>query len=245
MIKIPLSVPIKNEGFKKLFNRKEILAGILIGLIPEFENLKPSEVIEQIKDIGDGAYDIGGFFGLEDNQKSQYVVAVDVLINNKVEEVNLYFDLELQQDVNDDYPLSNFTTSQVQNVVTAQTQDLLMGRCKNFGRSAWIAMRDVQDEDMDSVLVFSSQITNRGPSQEVFGELSDLVKVQYIPLTKDYDWDENDCIVVKFLQSIFNNRLDDSRFNPFVNPTAELKNEIAGMNAVLRQRNNGAEHKSK
>lgn len=61
MIEIPLSVPIRNEGFKKLFNRKEILAGILIGLIPEFENLKPSEVIEQIKDIGDGAYDIGGF----------------------------------------------------------------------------------------------------------------------------------------------------------------------------------------
>lgn len=245
MIEIPLSVPIRNEGFKKLFNRKEILAGILIGLIPEFENLKPSEVIEQIKDIGDGAYDIGGFFGLEDNQKSQYVVAVDVLINNKVEEVNLYFDLELQQDVNDNYPLANFTTSQVQNVVTAQTHDLLMGRCTDFGRSAWIAVRDIQDEDMDSVLVFSSQIANRGHSQEVFDELSDLVKVQYIPLTKDYDWDENDCIVVKFLQSIFNDRLDNSRFNPFVNPTAELKNEIAEMNAVLNQRNNGAEHKSK
>ena len=45
--------------------------------------------------------------------------------------------------------------------------------------------------------------------------------------------DETDGEVVKFLQSIFQDRLDDKRFNPYLEITDEIEQEVMEMNDKL------------
>lgn len=53
-----------------------------------------------------------------------------------------------------------------------------------------------------------------------------LFNIYFLLLSEDYDWDASDATVVKFLQAVFKNRMNDATFNPYLTVNHEMNEEV-------------------
>ena len=225
-----------DASFKKFFSRKEVLAGILLGVVPEFKTLTHSEVMSNIitSEISPINAELLCSEDVEESQKVIYDILTKVMVNRQEQEVHLLFDLEMQYNYGTSYPLMNRAIYYVsrliakQRIANANYKDLLPVR------STWIAVKGTPAKLRNQVIHFNLE------PRDSNGELInyqfkgiDLIGIDYILLSEGYNWDEDDETVVKFLHSIFNNRLNDTRFNPYVAVTPEVEREVIGMNTIL------------
>lgn len=82
-----------DASFKKFFSRKEVLAGILLGVIPEFKNLTHSEVMNRIvsSEMDSINAELLCSEDVEESQKVIYDILTKVIINQREQEVHLLF----------------------------------------------------------------------------------------------------------------------------------------------------------
>lgn len=225
-----------DASFKKFFSRKEVLAGILLSVVPEFKTLTHSEVMNNIvtSEINSINAELLCSEDVEESQKIIYDVLTKIMVNQKEQEVHLLFDLEMQYNYNTSYPLMNRAIYYVsrliakQRITKANYEDLLPVR------STWIAVKGTPTELRNQVIHFN--LEPRGSNGELINyrfKGIDLIGIDYILLSEGYNWNEDDETVVKFLQSVFHNRLNDTRFNPYVTATPEVEREVSEMNTRL------------
>lgn len=229
------SVTTYDASFKKFFSRKEVLAGVLKGVIPEFKDLSHAEVVDRIDSSKIDALDAVTLNteDVKEHQKIIYDILVMVQIGSK-EEVHLIFDLEMQYNFNTRYPLLNRIHYYNSRLLARQPITNA-----NYGelcpvRSTWISVNGVPDSLKNQKVSFRwTPFDNYDNIIHHYFEGSDLITSDLILLDEKYDWDETDGEVVKFLQSIFQDRLDDKRFNPYLEITDEIEQEVMEMNDKL------------
>ena len=225
-----------DASFKKFFSRKEVLAGILLGVIPEFKNLTHSEVMNRIvsSEIDSINAELLCSEDVEESQKVIYDILTKVIINQREQEVHLLFDLEMQYKFNAGYPLMNRAIYYVSRLITKQRIKGANYKGLLPVRSTWIAMNGIPHELKNQVIHFNLEPRdNNGELINYRFEGVDMIGIDYILLSEEYNWDETDDSTVKFLQSVFHNRLRDSKFNPYVTPTSEIEREVVEMNTKL------------
>lgn len=240
--KVNFSRPIRSDktydsNFKKVFSRKEVLAGILLGVIPEFKHSTIDAVRDSIETSKFSTLN-AEVLNAEDTEESQKVI-YDVLVIVNVpkagkQEVHLLFDLEMQCNYRPGYPLMNraiYYTSRLitkQRVEKAKYEELLPVR------STWISVRNIpKDLQNRMVHVTLKAYDSYGIKLSEKFDGIDLIGIDFILLSENYDWDVNDDTTVKFLQSIFNNRLSDKKFNPFIKITNEIESEVLALTTDL------------
>ncbi len=93
--------------------------------------------------------------------------------------------------------------------------------------SIWISRFGVKKELQNTVTRFRMSTKNsNNVDVSDLEKLSRLINIDLITLSPDYDWDTDDDAQVKFLQAIFQNRFESKEFNPYVEVTDNMANEI-------------------
>ena len=93
--------------------------------------------------------------------------------------------------------------------------------------SAWICIRGVPVDLRNTVCSFRFEGTNsKGKDISSLVKDSQLINIDLLLLSEKYDWDTEDDTVIKFLQSIFKNKLQDNEFNPYIKADRSLQEEV-------------------
>lgn len=226
-----------DKNFKKFFQRKEALAGILLNVVPEFAQSTHAEVMDRIITSEVNALN-AELFSTEDVEQKQtilYDVVVKVNVAYQRRDVHLIFDLEMQRKYRPGYPLFNrmiYDLSRLiakQDIENAQYQDLVPVQ------STWICMKGVPAELQNRAFHFEFTPFEDGMVSNVVRTKFtgiDLVRTDLLLLSENYDWDENDPAVIKFLQSVFHNKMQVREFNPYVTMDVDVMQEV---NAIMTE----------
>lgn len=220
-----------DAAFKRIFSRKEILAGILINTIPDYKNLEFKEVVNLIKSssIDEVRADITNVEDVGYPKKVIYDILVECGLpgSDGVFETNIFVDLEMQRRYKVNYSMVQRAIYHASRVLSGQ---LNKGDLFNKLRpvyTIWICMYDTPKELQNTVCSFRMSGTNSdGLDIKDLIQQAQLINVDFMFVSENYDWDADDATVIKFLQSIFKNNLDSPVFNPYIAPTSELRKEV-------------------
>lgn len=82
-------------------------------------------------------------------------------------------------------------------------------------QSVWICVYDIPENMQNRHLHFEYSTYDESglPEFDIIFPGQDLARIDFILLSENYDWDINDDNVIKFLQSIFHNNMNDGNFN--------------------------------
>ena len=145
-----------DSSFKKFFSRKEVLACILLGVVPEFKYCTFEEVCTRIEtsQINKLNAEVLNSEDLEDPQKVIYDVLVIVRIPGCGEqEIHLLFDLEMQYSYNPGYPIMNRAVYYASRLITKQRiEKAEYGKLLPV-RSTWIVVKGIPKDLQNQVAV--------------------------------------------------------------------------------------------
>ena len=217
----------RDEAFKKIFSRKPILAAIIREIVPDFAGMMPNEIAEYIQSskIDELNAETLATEDLYGGSKIIYDIIVTCALpsSNSEAKVNLLFDLEMQQVYNmSKYRIIDravYYTSRLlarQSVLHSKYSDLMPVY------SVWICTKGIPKELQNtahSIRLQDSHINSVLPARSLFN-------VDMLLLSEDYDWDTDDADVIKFVQSVLKNNMSDRRFNPYVEVSDEMQEEL-------------------
>ena len=220
-----------DAAFKRIFSRKRILAAILLNIIPEYKGLDVSEVEGLIIEdpLIDSLADLKNTEEVGFSKKIIYDIVIMCKYPNSKKElaVDLIFDLEMQMEYNMNYSIVQRAIYYASRKLAAQ-----LHKKQNYSDlvpvySAWICLHDVPKSLQNSVYSFrfsgvnSNNVTNLKLEQE-----AQLINVDLILLSEQYDWNKSDEPVIKFVQAILKNNLTNRDFNPYIEPDSSLLEEV-------------------
>lgn len=218
-----------NDYFAEIFSHKEVLAPVLKNVIPEYNELSIEEIISYIgmqrddipltnkrfseEGVGAVEFDILVECELPTNKKAYARVRVDVEMQNAfytrydLSKRTLYYacrmiDTQLPKidvDVNYKDLVPVYTIWIVKNVPT-----VLENQCVTYGISR---KSGVEYKKMDEGI--------------------DLLNITMIYLGKEINYSSSD--LIKYLQSIMKNKIDDRQLNKYVDFSNDIKEVIAEM----------------
>lgn len=221
-----------DEQFKRVFCRKDVLAGILINIIPEYKDLTHSQVMNLIKTSEFAKINAEVLNGddVDFDKKIIYDVVIKTKLPNSDEEVQsvIFFDLEMQRRYNKEYPLLHRAIYYTSRLLAKQLKKGDSYKMLRPVYSTWICLQGTPSELQNSVCSFRLAGTNNeGKDVTALVQASQLINIDLVMLSEDYDWDQSDAIVIKYLQSILKNRLQDRSFNPYLDcNNASLLKEV-------------------
>lgn len=215
-----------DTAFKNFFKRKAVLAIILKEIVPEFRNMEPKEIEKYIKTSEVNRLN-AETYSEEDTifgSKILYDVVIQCLLPQTAKEIPvcIIFDLEMQRRYNMPYDVIDRAA---------------------YYASRLLAREAVVDSKYDELPpVYSTWVCLTGIPVELQNtahhfELTDhtvpgiklkksLINIDLLLLSENYDWDTADATIIKFLQAIFKNKLDDSRFNKYLPIDSEIEEEV-------------------
>lgn len=219
-----------DENFKKFFSRKEVLAGILINVVKEFEGMDFEEVKERVipSEINPIKAELLNAEDTGESQKILYdVLTVIDLGSNGKRDVHLIFDLEMQRHLNVGYPIMNRAIYYTSRLLTQQNLEKAEYDKLNPVQSTWICLYDIPASLRNRALHFEFAAFEDGLVQEAVklpGQ--DLVRIDMLLLSDEYYYNSDDSTVVKFLQAIFHDKLTNKALNPYIEVDAEIEEEV-------------------
>ena len=229
-----------DANFKKFFQRKEVLAGILVNTVKELQNLPVDIIAERIRSskVNPINAELLSNEDVDEKQKILYDIVVTVEISQNTEkEVHLIFDLEMQRQFKMQYPLMNRAIYYVSRLIAKQ--NIEHAHYENLApvQSVWICVYDIPENMQNRHLHFEySTYDEYGlPEFDTIFPGQDLTRIDFILLSENYDWDTNDDNVIKFLQSIFHNNMNDGNFNQYVAINSEISEEVLAMTSEREQ----------
>lgn len=225
------------QVLKKFFSRKEVLAGILLGVIPEFKYSTFEDVQNSIETSEFNVLnaEVLNSADIEDPQKVIYDILVMVYVpKTGRQEVHLLFDLEMQYDYRPGYPLMNRAVYYTSRLITKQRIEKAKYAKLLPVRSTWISVKNVP-RDLQNRMVHITLEAHDSAGIDLSERFDgiDLIGIDFILLSESYNWNSGDDTTVKFLQSIFNNRLSNREFNPFIEVTSEIESEVIALTTDL------------
>lgn len=213
----------RDEAFKRVFCRKDVLAGILIDLVPEYKGLTHSDVMNRI--ISSDCKNINADSFTEDVGFPKKVIYDIVIKCSDSTNVELFFDLEMQRKYNVGYSVASRGIYYGSRLLSGQLES-----GEDYSKlvpvySAWICTHGVPKELENKVLSFRTQCTNEGEVDNStvrnLEESAQLVNLDLILLSENYDFDKDDRLM-NFIQSIFKGRIQDRTVNPWVEPSMDF-----------------------
>lgn len=171
-------------------------------------------------------------------QKIIYDIIVTVRLDREQEldqDVHLIFDLEMQRTFRPGYPIMNRIVYYLSRLIAQQPIKNAAYEKILSVRSTWISIKDVPKELQNRVFSYKlipfengDQLVEKHESPVLYRG-ADLITADLILLSEDYDWNSDDTTLVKFLQAIFNNRLENEEFNPYITSSSEIREELSEM----------------
>lgn len=222
-----------DTNFKKFFQRKEVLAGILLNVVKEFEGLSHAEVVQRIKSSSINPLD-AELLNSEDNKESQkilYDIVTVVNLNSaKEREVHLIFDLEMQRHYDIGYAIMSRAIYYTSRLIARQYLENADYNKLIPVQSTWICIFGVPKELCNKSLHFEYTAHENGlVRDDIHLKGQDLTRIDMLFLSEDYFYNANDSDVIKFLQSIFHYKLHDKNLNHYVEVTEEIESEVRGI----------------
>lgn len=211
-----------DAAFKKVFARKDVLAGILLNVVPEYRELTLEDVMYRLStDVTNDKYaNVTVTKDVSTGSAVDYDLVTTCYVNGENKDYHLIFDLEMQRKFNPGYKLIDRAVYYASRLITRQELSK-SGMYKGIQpvNSTWISIYGVPEELQNTVHTTSLKCD----TSDRFS--TDLMSLNFILLSPTYDWDKDDNDVVKFLQSIFKNRLDDREFNKYIDDIDSIKKE--------------------
>ena len=221
-----------DKNFKKFFQRKEVLAGILLNVVPEFKGMKHEDVIKRIQgsSVNNMNAELLESEDVEVDQTVMYDVVAKVQLLSETADVHLIFDLEMQRKYNANTPLMNRAHYYVSRLIAKQRIEHAQYKTLSPVQSTWITfvnsdkMKTLENKHFHFEFVARDDKGELRP--DIFLPGQNLARIDMLFLSRDYYWNTEDSEIVKFLQSIFHNKLCDKDFNPYVKESDKVNEEV-------------------
>lgn len=226
--------PVTNRSydaaFKSFFSRKSVLAIILHGVVPEFKNMHPSE-IENYIISSDTNEENAEKYSEEDvtyGSKILYDVVAKCNLPHKelddIEQIQLsiVIDLEMQRKYNMTYDILDRATYYASRQLAKQVVVKSHYEKLHPVYSIWICLTGIPKQLQNTV--HQLRLTDSSTTNCI-NERS-LINVDLLLLSEKYDWDITDDETIKFLQAVFNDKLRDQSFNPYLKINPGIEKEV-------------------
>ena len=231
-----------DKYFKQLFTKKEFLSPILKNIIPEYLEC-PLEVIEDlIAPRGDEVVNPSVYSSEDSGKGKETTTHYDVLIDCALPCggevcVDLFFDLEMQRKNTPGYSIPKRGVYYCCRLISRQI-DVLGDKAYDKLKpvySVWILVNDIPEElknSVQSVDLASSFHDKKFDNSEKVKQIRkdiDLIHLRLIYLSEDLNIEEGQSDLVKYLQSVFANKVLDKDCNPYHEHSKKIEEEVNAM----------------
>lgn len=225
-----------DDAFKSFFSRQSILAVLLKCIVPYYADMKPADIEQYIKDSSVSTLNAETLS--EEDFAGGSKIIYDVVIQCQVPyqyrdtAVEILFDLEMQRSYNvSKYNLVDRAVYYASRLLSRQSVSGSTYSDLAPVYSAWVCLRGIPRDLQNTVHHIQMMDSN---TRSVMPRRS-LLNVDLLLLSEDYDWDENDDTVIKFLQAVFKNQMWDEKFNPFVEVKEGMTGELERIRMLEQQ----------
>lgn len=214
-----------DSAFKRFFRRKAILAVILKGIVPEFESMNPRQIESYIYESSINPLNVETLS--EEDVDGGSKVVYDIVIKCKLPDsddltdVDIIFDLEMQRIYNMPYSLADRAIYYASRHVARQSV-----KSSSYDKilpvySTWICMcnNKVLKNTAHKIRLVDDGEVSVLPERSIFN-------IDILLISREYDWDTSDDGLIKFLQAIFKNKMNDKEFNPYVEVNDAMSREL-------------------
>ncbi len=231
-----------DKYFKQLFTKKEFLSPILKNIIPEYLEC-PLEVIEDlIAPRGDEVVNPSVYSSEDSGKGKETTTHYDVLIDCALPRggevcVDLFFDLEMQRKNTPGYSIPKRGVYYCCRLISRQI-DVLGDKAYDKLKpvySVWILVNDIPEElknSVQSVDLASSFLDKKFANSEKVKQIRkdiDLIHLRLIYLSEDLNIEEGQSDLIKYLQSVFANKVLDKDCNPYHEHSKKIEEEVNAM----------------
>lgn len=231
-----------DKYFKQLFIKKEFLSPILKNIVPEYLECS-SEVIESlIAPRGDEVVNPSVYSSEDSGKGKETTTHYDVLIDCALPCggevcVDLFFDLEMQRKNTLGYSVPKRGVYYCCRLISRQI-DVLGDKAYDKLKpvySVWILVNDIPEElknSIQSVDLASSFLDKKFDNSEKVKQIKkdiDLIHLRLIYLSEDLNIEEKQSDLIKYLQSVFANKVLDKDCNPYHEHSKKISEEVKNM----------------
>lgn len=231
-----------DKYFKQLFIKKEFLSPILKNIVPEYLECSLEVIESLIAPRGDEVIN-PSVYSSEDSGKGKettthYDVLIDCALTCGGEVcVDLFFDLEMQRKNTPGYSVPKRGVYYCCRLISRQI-DVLGDKAYDKLKpvySVWILVNDIPEElknSIQSVDLASSFLDKKFDNSEKVKQIKkdiDLIHLRLIYLSEDLNIEEKQSDLIKYLQSVFTNKVLDKDCNPYHEHSKKIKEEVNAM----------------
>lgn len=235
-----------DKKFKQLFTTKKFLTPILKNIVPEYKECSLEQIETFITPRGDVTVN-PVVYSSEDSGKGDEMAAYyDVLIDcalpdNEKVCVDLFFDLEMQRKSKPGYSVPKRGVYYCCRLISRQLS--VLDKEEAYDRlkpvySVWILINDIPQELRNSI--YSVDLSGSFHNKELdgsaraaeLGKEADLIHLRLVYLSEDFNIQKEQSNLVKYLQSVFANKVCDVNCNPYHEYSKTIEGEVDAMMSV-------------
>ena len=232
-----------DKKFKQLFTSKKFLTPILKNIVPEYNEYSLEQIETFITPRGDVTVNPAVYSsedsGKGDEMTTYYDVLVDCALPNKRQVcVDIFFDLEMQRKSKPGYSIAKRGVYYCCRLISRQLSVLDKEEAYDQLKpvySVWILVNDIPQELRNSI--YSVDLTGSfcdkdldGSAQAVkLGKDVDLIHLRLVYLSEDFNIQKEQSNLIKYLQSVFANRVGEANCNPYHEYSRPIEGEVNAM----------------
>lgn len=235
-----------DKEFKQLFTEKKFLTPILKNIVPEYKEYSLEQIESFITPRGDIIVN-PAVYSSEDSGKGKemttyYDVLIDCALPNKEKVcVDLFFDLEMQRKNTPNYSISRRGIYYCCRLISRQLDVLDKEESYDHLKpvySVWILVNNIPQKLRNSI--YSVDLSGSFHNQELdsskraakLGKEADLIHLRLVYLSEDFNIQEEQNDLIKYLQSVFANKVCDVNYNPYHEYSKTIEGEVNAMMSV-------------
>jgi len=236
-----------DKEFKKLFTKREFLSPILKNIVPEYNEYSLEQIEGFITPRGDETINPEAYRSEDTGKGSETTTHYDVLVDcalpgDENVRVGLFFDFEMQRSNTPGYSIPKRGVYYCCRLISRQIS--VLGD-ESYDKlrpvySVWVLVKDIPDElrystySVDLTGSFSDKNLDSSESAAHLSRDINLIHLRLIYLSQDLKIEDGQSNLVKYLQSVFTDRVLDADCNPYHEHSKKIKEEVSAMLSAAR-----------
>ena len=232
-----------DKKFKQLFTTKKFLTPILKNIVPEYKEYSLEQIETFITPRGDVTINPAVYSsedsGKGDEMTAYYDVFVDCALPDQEQVcVDIFFDLEMQRKSKPGYSIPKRGIYYCCRLISRQLSGLDKEEAYDQLKpvySVWILINDIPQELRNSIysVDLSGSFHNKdfdGSARAAkLGREVDLIHLRLIYLSEDFNIQKEQSNLIKYLQSVFANKVGEASCNPYHEYSRPIEGEVNAM----------------
>ena len=224
-----------DKKFKQLFQKREFLVPILANIVPEYKNCTLEQIEELICPHGDVKVNPSVYSSEDSGKGNEMTARYDVLVDCALPKgngdvvVDFFFDLEMQRELNLEYPISKRGVYYCSRLLSRQIETLGEDSYNQLKSvySVWILRHGVPKNLQNSVFTasLSGSFDRSTIDASILNDEINLIHLVMIYLSDGFDITVQNNLV-KYLQSVFAKELANENRNPYYNYSKKIRQEV-------------------